>query len=60
MNTNRNMVREEELKKAMIEAFTQLVKDVQNEPTLIIEMGDTGDEPDIALEDIRRWLFRRR
>ena len=60
MNTNRNIVREEEIKKAMIEAFKQIVKDVQSEPALIIETGDTGDKPDIALEDIRRWLFRRR
>ena len=52
--------KEKELKESIRKAFKQLVRDMQNEPSLIIETRDTSDTPDVTLEDIREWLFRRR
>ena len=61
MNTDQDSLIEAQLEKSVRKAFRQLLKDIENEPTLVIETeADGASEPDQSLEDIQGWLFRRR
>ena len=61
MNTDQDGVMGARVRKAIRKAFRQLLKDIENEPTLVIETeADGASEPDQSLEDIQGWLFRRR
>lgn len=61
MTTDQDNLMETQLKKSVRKTFRQLLKDIENEPTLVIETGDGGaSKPDQSLEEIRGWLFRRR
>jgi len=61
MKTDYDVVVEAKLKRSVQKALKQLLEDIKNAPTLIVEVEDrgTGDD-DQSLEDIREWLFKRR
>ena len=61
MEANQDREMEARLKKAVRKAFKQLLKDIESEPTLVIESNDS--EASVSGEttaDIRAWLFKRR
>ena len=61
MEANHDRVMEARLKKAVGKAFKQLLKDIEDEPTLVIESNDS--EASVSGETkagIRAWLFKRR
>lgn len=54
-------VTEAEVKKAVQRACKKVLKEIENEPTLVIEAGSDNTRADTeSLEDVQRWLFRRR
>lgn len=54
-------VTEVEVKKAVQRACKKVLKEIENEPTLVIEAGSDNTRADTEpLEDVQRWLFRRR
>jgi len=61
MKTDYDVLMEAKLKRSAQKALKQLLKDIENEPTLVVEIEDRGTSgDDQSLEDIREWLFRRR
>ena len=49
------------LSRAVCKAFKQLLKEIENEPELIIESAlDNTYDTTIQTEDIQSWLFRRK
>ena len=61
MKTDYHVQMEAKLKKSVQKALKQVLEDIKNEPTLVVEIDDhgTGDDGQ-SLEDIREWLFKRR
>lgn len=60
MEANQDRVMEARLKRAVQKAVKQLLKDVENEPTLVIELDDNeAGGVEEMMVDIRAWLFRR-
>lgn len=54
-------VTEAEVKKAVQRACKKVLKEIENEPTLVIEAGSDNTRADTEpLEDVQRWLFRRK
>lgn len=61
MDSNNDKVVEERLRRAVRKAFKQLLKDIESEPTLVIESGDSeSNVSEETIADIRAWLFKRR
>lgn len=61
MDSNNDKVMEARLKKAVRKAFKQLLKDIENEPTLVIESGDSeSNVSEETIADIQAWLFKER
>ena len=61
MDSNNDKVVEERLRRAVQKAFKQLLKDIESEPTLVIESGDSeSNASEETIADIRAWLFKRR
>jgi hypothetical protein len=61
MGNKKDKAMEARISKAVPQALKQLLKDLENEPTLVIELNDneTGALEE-TISDIRAWLFRRR
>ena len=54
-------VTEDEVRKAIQRALKQVLKEIENEPKLVIEAGSDKTVADSTqLEDVLSWLFRRR
>jgi len=61
MDSNQGDIKEAQLGRAVRRAFEQLLKDIESEPTLVIESDDSGDSVlEETIADIRTWLFKRR
>ena len=45
--------------KAVSKAFKQLIQDIENDPTLILEGDNQSVDEKNTLEEIRSWLFGR-
>jgi len=61
VDSNNDKVVEERLRRAVRKAFKQLLKDIESEPTLVIESGDSeSNASEETIADIRAWLFKRR
>lgn len=61
MDSNNDKVVEKRLRRAVRKAFKQLLKDIESEPTLVIESGDSeSNVSEETIADIRAWLFKRR
>ena len=61
MKTDYDVQMEAKLKKSVQKALKQVLEDIKNEPTLVVEIDDHGIGDDgQSLEDIREWLFKRR
>jgi hypothetical protein len=61
MSDSEDKVMEVQISKAVSKAAKQLVQDIENEPTLVIELNDNeAGAPEETTSDIRTWLFRRR
>ena len=61
MGDNKDKAMEAQISKAVPKAVKQLLKDLENEPTLVIELNDSeADVPEETISDIRAWLFIRR
>ncbi len=59
--SNQKKVTEADVRKAVQRALKQMLKEIENEPKLIIEAGSDKTVADSTqLEDILSWLFRRR
>ncbi len=55
---NQKVVTESQVRKAVRRAFRQLLKEMENEPALVImEKDDDGILPEEAAGDIMKWLF---
>ncbi len=54
-------VTEGQVRKAVQKAFKQLLKEIENEPKLVIESDpDNTLEDSTQLENVLDWLFRRK
>jgi uncharacterized protein YlxW (UPF0749 family) len=54
-------VNEANVKKAVQKAFKQLLKEIENEPKLVIESNlDNTLEDSAQMENVLDWLFRRK
>ena len=61
MNGNQDEFTEAELGRAAWEAFEASLKKIRNEPTLVIELGESeSSDSEETIADIRAWLFKRR
>jgi len=61
MDGTEDRVMEAQVSRAVQKAVKQLLKDIENEPTLVIEASSDNTGVDAApLEDVQSWLFRRR
>ena len=59
--SNQKEVTEAEVRKAVRRALEQVLKEIENEPALVILPGDNKDNlSDETISDIRKWLFERR
>ena len=59
--SNQRKITEAEVRNAVRRALKQVLEDIENEPTLVIDTGDKSEDlPDETLTDIRKWLFERR
>ena len=60
MDSNDDKVMEARLEKAVRKAFKQHLKDIESEPTLVIESDDSeANVSEETIADIRAWLFNR-
>lgn len=48
------------ISRTVCKAFEQLIHDLKNEPTLILESGNQLADGENTLGDIGAWLFKRR
>ncbi len=46
--------------RAVCKAFEQVIRDIENEPGLILEGESQSADGEDTLKDIRSWLFGRR
>ena len=60
MNIEDRELMEQEISKAVCKAIEQLIQDLKNEPTLILEGENQPVDEESTLGEIRSWLFRRR
>ena len=61
MDSAQDKIIEAELRKAVRKAFRRLLKEIKNEPELVIEASSDNTEADpTLLEDVQNWLFVRR
>jgi beta-galactosidase/beta-glucuronidase len=61
MGDNKDKAMEAQISKAVPKAVKQLIQDLDNEPTLVIELNDNEvGAPEETMSDMRTWLFRRR
>jgi len=51
---------EDELREAVTKACRQLMRSLEQEPSVILEGQDTDDMPEALIGDIAAWLFKRR
>lgn len=61
MDNNQNNIVEARLRKTVRKAFKRLLKNIESEPVLVVESGDTqADAPEETEAEIRAFLFKRR
>ena len=60
MDSNDDKKMEDDLKKAIPKAFRQLMRSLEQEPSVILEGEDSDDVPDALIGEIEAWLFKRR
>jgi hypothetical protein len=60
MDSNQDNIREARLGRVVRRAFKQLLKDIDSEPTLVIESDNSeANVSEETIADIQAWLFRR-
>ena len=61
MRDNKDKAMEADISKLVPKAVKQLIQDLENEPTLVIELNENEvGALEETMSDIRTWLFRRR
>jgi hypothetical protein len=60
MDDNDDKKREDDLRESVNKAFRQLMRSLEQEPSVILECDEVGDVPDSVIEEIEAWLFKRR
>ena len=60
MDNNDNTKMENDLRKSVARACRQLMRSLEQEPSVILEGDEEGDPPDSVIEEIEAWLFKRR
>ena len=60
MDDNDDKKREDDLRESVNKAFRQLMRSLEQEPSVILEYDEVGDVPDSVIEEIEAWLFKRR
>jgi hypothetical protein len=60
MVSDHDKAMEADVRRAVLKAFRQLMKDMKSEPKLIIESDASGTLSEETIADIRSWLFKRR
>jgi hypothetical protein len=51
---------EADLRKIVNKAFRQLMRSLEQEPSVILESEDQGNETEPLYDEIEAWLFERR
>jgi hypothetical protein len=60
MDNNDDTKMEDDLRKSVARACRQLMRSLEQEPSVILERDEAGDVPDSVIEEIEAWLFKRR
>jgi hypothetical protein len=60
MDNNDDTKMEDDLRKSVARACRQLMRSLEQEPSVILERDEAGDVPDSVIEEIGAWLFKRR
>lgn len=60
MSIKNEELMDKRVSKAVCKAVEQVIQDLKNEPTLILEHENQPVDEENTLRDIRSWLFRRR
>lgn len=60
MNIEDRELMDKKISKAICKAFEQMIQDLKNEPTLILEGENQPVDEENTLGEIRSWLFGRR
>ena len=60
MECDKDKIIETELRNVVRKAFNQLIRNIENEPGLILEAADQSGENKQSLTEVSEWLFRRR
>jgi len=53
-------VTETQVRKAIQGALKRVLKEIENEPTLVIETSSDSGADNALLEDVQAWLFSRK
>jgi hypothetical protein len=60
MDSNNDKKIEADLRESVARACRQLIRSLEQEPSVILERDEAGDVPDSVIEEIEAWLFKRR
>lgn len=60
MDDNDDKKMEADLRKIVNKAFRQLMRSLEQEPSVILESEDQGNEMEPLYNEIEAWLFKRR
>ena len=60
MDSNKQNSRERQLSEAVRKAIEQLMRDIENEPDLVLETESRVEQNEQTLNELRSWLFGRR
>jgi len=60
MDSNDDKKMEDELRELAARACRQIMRSLEQEPSVILEGDEAGDLPDSVIEEIESWLFKRR
>ena len=60
MDNNNDTKMEDDLRKSVARACRQLMRSLEQEPSVILEGEEMDDVPDALIGEIDAWLFKRR
>ena len=60
MDSNDDQKMEDDLREAVTKAFRQVIRSLDQEPSVMLESDEAGNLPDSVMEEIEAWLFKRR
>lgn len=60
MDSNDDKKMEDNLRESVVKAHRQIIRSLEQEPSVILDGEEIGDVPDSVIEEIEAWLFERR